>query len=325
MGKILHLSFHQGCVADIDHVAKMFGWQVEHLNPVKNYNIGSVRAREAYLEHKEKIDEADIVITSDTAPLSRIIYEHAPEKRLVIWVCNRFDYADQATNDCGFPDPEYYSGFKAAMIRSNTKVISYTEFERIYANHWHGIDWGPALIKPTGAKAQNVGRTATPESPYLIPPYHNDIHCVPLEDICKTLQIHAVRRRYTSMEDLASNRGIIHIPYAWSNFALFEALTMGMRYFIPTLEFLIDLSGMKSTRDGFFWSPPWSPAWAEVSEWYCKANRGFLTEFESPDHLAALVEEESPREIHDAIMEHMRKHYVDTMAAWHNVLYNWIV
>ena len=36
----------------------------------------------------------DVIVTSDTAPLSRIFLQNNWKKPLIIWICNRFDYVD---------------------------------------------------------------------------------------------------------------------------------------------------------------------------------------------------------------------------------------
>ena len=51
----------------------------------------------------------DVVITSDTAPISRVFLEEQrwEDKSLIVWVCNRFDYSHRPAAH-GFPDPAFY-------------------------------------------------------------------------------------------------------------------------------------------------------------------------------------------------------------------------
>jgi hypothetical protein len=51
----------------------------------------------------------DVVITSDTAPISRVFLEAQrwEDKSLIVWVCNRFDYSHRPAAH-GFPDATFY-------------------------------------------------------------------------------------------------------------------------------------------------------------------------------------------------------------------------
>jgi len=73
-----------------------------------------------------------------------------------------------------------------------------------------------------------------------------------------SLDIKIFNGRYNGPKDLAEFAGVIHIPYAWSNLALFEAIQSEIQFFIPSKEFLkyfihTNIDGEK--KDNFFWSP----------------------------------------------------------------------
>src|SRR4051812_31901260 len=107
---VLHLSHHQGCFGELAYVASQLGFTIESMEYRDGYNISAEKANASWEANKERFNSFDVIITSDTAPLARIILQHMDEfkGRLVVWVCNRFDYVDNATNDCGFPDREFY-------------------------------------------------------------------------------------------------------------------------------------------------------------------------------------------------------------------------
>lgn len=157
---ILHMSFHKGCINEFNAVGKALGlqvtsWFIQSDLPRFDgsstggaiYNIGHERAEKVWNLHKDYFEQFDAVITSDTAPLSRIFLQNGWKKPLIIWVCNRFDYYDAASLDCHFPDQEYYDLFKQAATMPNVKIISYTPYEHIYAAQ-KGIDIGTLTIKP---------------------------------------------------------------------------------------------------------------------------------------------------------------------------------
>ena len=101
-----------------------------------------------YKKYKDFYYSFDLIITSDTAPLSRILLQNNYSKKIIIWVCNRFDYRDEATNTCSFPDEEYYNIFRRSTNINNVKIASYTEFEYLYAAKYRKINIGDLTIKP---------------------------------------------------------------------------------------------------------------------------------------------------------------------------------
>src|SRR5208282_2621726 len=123
--KILHLTYHGGCKRTLDFVAKSLEHEITTKFADWNYNIGPNRAAEIWNKHKDYFNLFDLVITSDTAPLSRIFLQNDFKKKLIIWICNRFDYHDGASNDCSFPDYEYYNIINAAPRKNNVKIFSY--------------------------------------------------------------------------------------------------------------------------------------------------------------------------------------------------------
>ena len=128
--KVLHLNFHLGCSKDFEEVGKELGldvttWYVlaadlprEHFDGKTRgnavYNISHERALNVWNKHKDYFETFDVIVTSDTAPLSRIFLQNGWKKPLLIWVCNRFDYYDGETYDGKFPDQEYYNLIRKA-------------------------------------------------------------------------------------------------------------------------------------------------------------------------------------------------------------------
>src|SRR5271154_4177159 len=118
--KVLHLSFHKGCSKDFEYIAQQLDLDLSSLFIQEQpsrwldgktvgsaiYSIGHDRAAAIWEKHKNYFDQFDVIITSDTAPLARIFLQNKWSKPLIIWICNRFDYCDQASRDCNFPDQE---------------------------------------------------------------------------------------------------------------------------------------------------------------------------------------------------------------------------
>jgi hypothetical protein len=288
--KILHISFHNGCHNEITFVMdklkhKLFFLPFDDGTKGK-YNIGHERAEKYWNEHKDYFNKFDLIITSDTAPISRVFLQNGWTKPLIIWINNRFDYTDQATNDCNFPDDEYYNLFREAVNMENVKIIGYTEFENYYCREIRGIDIGNNVIKPIGCVSdvynnKNLTKIEFKSDTVFVGPYHNDNIMMNLTNKLKELNIPVYNGRFNGPYDLAEFRCVVHIPYAWSNYSLFEGIQSGIVYFIPSKDFLIKL---KKDKD-FFWSPPYSDDNLHLAEWYNDENKDCFVYFRNWDDL----------------------------------------
>ena len=146
--RILHVTYHSGCVIALDYISKKLGYHIETQRATWNYNISQDLADSVWTEHMDYYNSFDCVVTSDTAPLSRIFLRDQFKGKLIIWVCNRFDYSDNATNSVNFPDQGYYQLFRSALNRPNTFIRSYTKFEHEYAQKYRGITWDSDVFRP---------------------------------------------------------------------------------------------------------------------------------------------------------------------------------
>ncbi len=296
--KVLHLTFHRGCQTEVEALAQEFSldlttWFIPDLPPgwfdgqaqgCALYNIDHARAERIWQLHKPFFETFDAIITTDTAPLARIFLQNHWKKPLIVWICNRFDYTDQASLDCTFPDPEYYSLFSKAHSQSNVKVIAYTEFEHYYALS-KGVHTGKLTITPGLTTCQESKHSLIPSmvskpQSFFLPPYHNETHFMDLSGHCNSLGLSNYCGRYNGPYDLKDFKGIIHIPYAWSNLSLFENLQLGIPYFIPSPSFLFELS-LKNTFFHQDISYLINHNLIHLSEWYNQLHAPLFIYFDS--------------------------------------------
>ncbi len=319
--KLLHLSHHEGCLADIERVGLELGVDVESARFDDGYNISKERADRAWHRWRGRMEACDVVMVSDTAPLSRIVLQHLDEfpGHLVIWICNRFDYADAATNDCEFPDPAYYELFKEATGHPRVHLIAYTAFEHVWAR-MHGIDTGDRVIRPLGlrgpAPSAGIIRSSFDKGrSFFVPPYHNDTVFMDLPTRCRQLGITTYSGRYGGPEDLRGFRGVIHIPYAWSNFALFEHLQGRLPILIPAPKFLLSLS-----RQGGFWWPQLHllKEYIGISEWY-SSDHEFIVTFRSWRDLRRSVRRLDVDAVLSRMEERAAVHQREVLEGWREV------
>lgn len=305
--RILHLTFHKGCAREIEDVAASLSlevetwfipdlpremWDGETLNRCSLYNMGHARAERIWKQLESRFDQFDLILTSDTAPLARIFLQNGWKKPLIIWICNRFDYVDRASLDCDFPDPEFYELFQRACHQDHVRVVAYTPFEHHHASLL-GIETGGCTITPcapcirpdgTPPVDSFISRHVDRAGVFFLPPYHNETKFMDLSVHLASLGIPNYCGRYAGPYDLVGFRGIIHLPYNWSNLALFENMRLGIPYFVPSRAFFRELAaqgnyfhaelGQLLQEDLF-----------DLSEWYSQEREGVITYFDSWEDL----------------------------------------
>jgi len=301
MLKVLHISFHKGCQNDFEYISKKLNFELTFMEyddgiskGLDKYNITHEKALSSWNIHKDYYNKFDIIVTSDTAPISRIFLQNNFQKKLIIWICNRFDYANEPS--IGFPDKEYYDLINDIKNRPNVSIIGYTPFENYYANNIRNLSIGNECIKPIGQMGEvykNYTSTIVENKDkiFIIGPYHNDNLMMNLKEKVVSLDIKVFNGRYHGPKDLAEFAGVIHIPYAWSNLAIFEGIQLRIIYFIPSLTFIKFLIHTDiDKKDSFFWSPPLKEEILNISEWYCEEFKDVFIYFDSWDDLKYKIE-----------------------------------
>jgi len=335
--KILHLGFHNGLFNDLQYVSEQLELDMTYLKFTDGkttgsaiYNIGHDRAKTAWNNFKNFYNKFDLIITSDTCPISRVFLQNKFKGKLIIWICNRFDYCDQASNRCGFPDSEYYQLLKDAKNNKNVKIFSYTKFEHIYTKN-KGINIGELIIKPCGFiselfkknnlsfKSENkIPNNIDKKTMFFVPPYHNDTIMINLSSILNNKGINNYCGKYAGPSNLIDFKGVIHIPYAWSNLALFESIQLGIIYFIPSMKFFEELRSQN--RGQFFWSPPFKRIYLSESEWYCEEHKHIFVYFSSWKNLKRKIDTTNYIEKKNYIKIFGKKHNNEMLNKWRNAL-----
>ncbi|MBP9841080.1 MAG: hypothetical protein KBC64_01490 [Simkaniaceae bacterium] len=329
--RVLHLTFHKGCAQEIQEVAQVLGFEVEtwfipdlpalFFDGISQgnvlYNMGHERADRIFKLHKSTFDQFDVIMTSDTAPLARIFLQNGFTKPLIVWVCNRFDYSDQASLDCPFPDAEFYQLFQKASQIQNVKVVAYTLFEHEYALK-NGVDTGDLVITPCApitkrlASGSLIPHTINKKDTFFLPPYSNEELFF---NKCSELTTPIYCGRYNGAADLSDFKGIIHFPYAWSNLALFENISEGIPYFIPSISFLKTL-----LQDDQYWFVNREylveRELFELSEWYQPGREEIITYFDSWEDLQYKIDTVDFSLLRRRIKKYAESHRLTILDKW---------
>lgn len=302
------MSFHDGCKAEVRFIMKELGYQVvegptfllDNKNgvPLGNdrYNITQERADYIWDAYKDYFSQFDAIITSDTAPIARIFLRDDWKKPLLIWVCNRFDYADfgsQKDQKEPFPDPGYYNLIRSIPSRKNVALIYNTEFERMYAKLFRNVDVPGVIIQPTGWGRDEIlvgGRNPQKEDDRMvfIPHYENEKQIKELRELLdkKSIPYFYKAGAWGGPYAIRNFRGVVHLPYAPSTIALFENLKVGLVYFIPSFRFFKQLL---NKRDYWF-QPQYNKEMLSLTEWYRKENQEIFVYFDSFSDLAKKIQ-----------------------------------
>jgi hypothetical protein len=345
--KFLHLTFHKGCEKEIQYVFSQLGHSVETWrfddgetdpNTEEIYRITYERAQKCWNRHRMFFEQFDGIITSDTCPLARPFLQNHWRKPLLIWVCNRFDYLVY--------DEEFKNLIRDIPNRPLVRIFGYTFIESIYGKYIRGVDWGNDLvIKPIGKnlESQYLQKTYSLSSSlsasdgnkrienkrienkkkFYVPLYGNETDLVNVRWILDDLGFENESFRFSHISDLLGFQGIITIPYAWSTFALFERMQLGMVVFVPSEEFLMKLFRENEYpvrkwwfQDPFYLEHPERLAW---SEWYCPENRDCFVYFDSWLDLGKKMKDTDYVSKTEQILKRGKEHEQYVMGQWKTI------
>jgi hypothetical protein len=258
---------------DHAYIYNKLGFEFEFWKfPKGLFKITKEVAEKIWNERKDYFNQFDWIVTSDTAPLSRIFMEHIHvlKPKIVVWICNRFDYAMES-------DICFYELFNKISIanKEQFKIIPYSDFEGIWCNV-KGISHTLPTITPIGIQKkeldyaidglQELKSSYTKDSnakhyyenpeelknKIFIPIYGNDNIFYSLKNICEENDILYFNGGYKHPEDLRLCKALVTFPDAFSKLITFETIQNEVIVFLPSEEFIIQLN--PTTQNGFhYW------------------------------------------------------------------------
>ena len=290
--RVLHISHHVGCMRDHAYVYQTLGFDYEFWKFYNDlFKISKEVADRVWSEKKDYFNSFDYIVTSDTAPLSRIFMENRAELRakVVVWICNRFDYNMEW-------DPTFYTIFNQAAKdhRDQFRIVPYSQFEAIWCQ-LRGIAPIREVITPIGINPveldakidslqmfkdkyihdSNSKETFTDVSELsdkiFIPIYGNDNHFFPMKQILETSGIPCYNGGYNHSSDLKQCKGFVTFPEQYSKLITFETIQNEVIVFLPSEEFLVRLHPTRNNAYNYWFNSPVGTLNAQtvqLCEWY---------------------------------------------------------
>lgn len=335
--KILHLSFHLGCIKEVEDIARKLNlnvtpWYVfdkplvefEGCNSgLEVYNMLPDRAQRIWEKHKDYFNSFDIVWITDTSPLSRIFLQNDWKKPLLIWICNRFDYCHHPSE---FPDPEYHELFRKATKQKNVFIIPYSPYEWYHA-YTKKVFLNTFTIKPIGAVEQKERYTHTDKSvplsvdkknTMLIYPRLNHKELSFVKSKCDELEIPYYSGQYNGSHDIKDFKGVIFFIYgAWLNIAMFENFQRGLVHFLPSIDFMEELNRSKAPVSGH----PYvlGSRLYELCEWYSSEHKDLIVYYDSWEDLKHKIETTDYDAMKKKIIAFAHQHEAEMLNRWRMV------
>ncbi|MDN3504422.1 MAG: hypothetical protein P0S95_02465 [Rhabdochlamydiaceae bacterium] len=328
------MSFHDGCNAEFEYVCKELDFNLtqapqevlstldgQHIGN-NRYNITHARAEKAWLTYQDYFNSFDGVIVSDTSALARIFLQNDWQKPLIVWVTNRFDYADRGNQGTRFkfPDSEFYDLIRSISNRPNVAIAYSTIFEKTYAREIRGVDVEGPIIKATGwGRSGPLSNIIIPSLKHqqmvFFPPYQNEFAFTSLPSALKRKSIPFYHKKghWGGPFAIKEFKAIVHLPYAPTTIALFENIRVGLVHVIPSFRLMKSL--LKSKK--YFFQATHTLEMVRNSEWYLPENKAFFDSFRDLRRkLTSIDFEKKKKQVYQLSVQHKD----NQLALWKKLL-----
>jgi len=349
--KILHLTYHIGCKNDLEYVFHVLGHELSTMHFTDDFECDILgkgdskftvtyeRAQKLWDTYKDYFDTFDLIIASDTCPLSRPFLQNHWRKPLVIWVCNRFCYGMGSEHE----DPDYYQMLRDIPNRPLCRFFGFTEVEKIWSRYIRNVEMEDLVIRPQGKNLLKTSSSPASENTedltyksktydsasgnvdtIYVPLYGNETNLVNLCEIITGLGFPNEAVKFKHVSELLKYKAVVTIPYGWSTLTLFERMQLGIVVFVPSLEFIAKLFRENDQPHRKWWfQPPFyleHPERLKDSEWYCDYHRDIFIYFDSWEDLAHKIRTTDYPAMTQRLLEHGKRHTELVLGQWKEVL-----
>ncbi|KAG2484613.1 hypothetical protein HYH03_016567 [Edaphochlamys debaryana] len=190
---------------------------------------------------------ADILVFSDTIPDARPLIEGGCTTPLILLVTNRYDYGIEG------PDYEAYTNImKHAANQSHIWWVVNNPYESYYIR-MRGVPLPEERLlqlRPAGVCLLPPASLNSPERPRVAlvqptgPEHLENTFIAPwIKEQGLTEFVRMYRQHYGGPTVLARHRGVLSVPYQTSVMKMYEGLTAGAVFIIPSPTFFVKLLG----------------------------------------------------------------------------------
>lgn len=300
--EVLHISHHIGCFRDQEYVLNKLGFEVtNHKFYDGVFHITEDIANDFWKNHKDQLNDFDYILTSDTAPLSRIFLENQDEftSKLIVWICNRFDYRMET-------EKRYYELFSKAEQNPNIKIIPSTHWEIEWCK-MRGTTLSNTPIPPNGKmlmeNEKNIPESSyfsemygshdeLPDADVVIPIYHNDNRFINMKQFLEERGISSYNGGFTYPSQLKKYKAFVTLPDTFCKWFAFESIHEGIPVVLPSEQMLYKLS-----REPNYFYNVWGSGGAELltpemiswGEWYRPEFKECRFYFDSFDEIPDII------------------------------------
>jgi hypothetical protein len=252
--KILHLSFHVGCLNDIQYVFEKLGHTITSQRCELPYTITEEVAQSYWETHSAFFQDFDVILTSDTVAIAFVFLRQLAvlKPHLIILNCNRFDYGM-------YKIPAFYSALRIVVNQpKKVTLIPYTQFEQVWCAK-HGVFMTENVITPVGKipsvpfvspKVQSdfgslnaTYQKGPSHETIFIQTYFNHTQFMNLPQYLDSHGISVCFGGYNHTAELTKYQGLVVLPDAFSKYFLYEAIQNEIITFVPSQKFLLELVG----------------------------------------------------------------------------------
>ena len=318
-----------------------------HVQPSSRYRFTATKAQCLWQRHRyaERLRGYDLVVVGDTMPLAwPLLLGGWPEgggrrgagrrpRRLLLWVCNRFDYG-------AVGDDSWYAAVRGLASRPAVTVVSSTPLEWKYAQYVRGTPFpSPSVLRPSGAAAPSEPPIPDPvpvgidrPSTFFVLPKVNEAKLGLAEALAaRGLPVWTPGVWPSGMQQwggpaaVAAFRAAVHVPYAPTTFALYEHAQAGLLTFLPSAALMLRLYEARglffqATRHDFVTTgrgtEPLTEGMLSATEWYDAANAACFVYFDSMDDLVSKLRETDYAARRRQLREWAEEHTNTTLRRW---------
>ncbi|GFR50044.1 hypothetical protein Agub_g12093 [Astrephomene gubernaculifera] len=300
--RIAYFTRHSGTLWDWTAIANHLEVPWTRVNPgfFQTYGVNTTKANIIWAELGHMLCHmADILIFSDTIPDARPLLQGGCTTPLILQVTNRFDYGISPSEQ-----DAYVQVMADAATRPHVWWVVNNPYEALYIDK-RGVKLPQErlmLLRPVGVCLLPPTHLPSPDQALVAlvqpsgPTHLENTFITPwLKSQSLTEYVRLYHQHYGGPSVLAQHRGVISIPYQMSVMKMYEGLSAGAVFVIPSPSFFKKLAGEMDDSKMVFCCRDvlrdYPDSWQDYFDWYHKDFINAHILFDSWEQLANLIKD----------------------------------